>query len=115
MTPDVDGKQFSQDTRTSPYTAADFYRNNVTLGNIMVTWDRVRVRLYLDGKEQTRSGEGTKAWDSVAHFPAGQQTRINLGWRFGNWFCPCDIDSLTVYGRALNAKEIAARAAETAE
>lgn len=83
--------------------------------HVVVTWDEARVRLYLDGKEQTRSGEGTMAWDGVAHFPAGQQTRINLGWRFGNWFCPCDIDSLTVYGRALNGKEIAARRAETAQ
>ena len=83
--------------------------------HVVVTWDKLRVKLYLDGKEQTRGGEGATAWDGVAHFPAGQQTKINLGWRFGNWFCPCDIDSLTVYGRALTATEIAVRAADTTQ
>lgn len=75
--------------------------------HVVVTWDGKRVTLYLDGKERTREKEGSCTWDGMAHWPAGEKSTINLGWRFGNWYCDCDIDSLTVYGRAMTAEEIA--------
>jgi len=77
--------------------------------HVTVTWDNQRVRLYLDGKEQTRPDEGKRAGDAGVALPSGPQTRINLGWRLGNWHCDCDIDQLTVYGRALTEAEVAAR------
>jgi len=64
------------------------------------------VRLYLDGREQLREEEGKYPGDSPIFPAAGPQRRINLGWRFGNWYCDCDIDELTIYGRALTAEEI---------
>ena len=76
--------------------------------HVVVTWDENRVRLYLDGAEQTRPDEGKQSGDAVSTLPAGKQTRINLGWRFGNWYCDCAIDKLTVYGRALSGEEVAA-------
>jgi len=76
--------------------------------HVVVTWDHKRVKLYLDGKEQTRPNEGKQAGD-VANLPASGQTRINLGWRFGNWYCDCAIDELTVHGRALTGAEVAER------
>lgn len=75
--------------------------------HVVVTWDDKRVKLYLDGKEQTRSEEGKHAGDTVIALPTGQQTKINLGWRFGNWSCDSAIDDLTVYGRTLTAEEVA--------
>jgi hypothetical protein len=75
--------------------------------HVVVTWDEKRVRLYLDGEEQIREEEGRYAGDGVTSFPAGRQTRINLGWRFGNWYCDCAIDDLTIYSRALTAREVA--------
>jgi hypothetical protein len=77
--------------------------------HLVVTWDDQCVRLYLNGEEQTREEEGKYPGDSVGHLPASPQTRINLGWRFGNWYCDCAIDELTVYGKALTKKEIAER------
>lgn len=76
--------------------------------HVAVTWDEKRVRLYLDGEEQIRPDEGKYPWDGVKLLPAGRQTRINLGWRFGNWYCDSTIDELAVYGRALAPAEIAA-------
>jgi hypothetical protein len=78
--------------------------------HVAITWDDERVRLYLDGREQTRGDEGSHPGDGVEELPAGGQTKLNLGWRFGNWHCDCVIDELTVYGHALSADEIAARA-----
>ena len=75
--------------------------------HVVVTWDTARVRLYLDGNEQTREDEGSRFGDEVIALPAGRQTRINLGWRYGNWYCDASIDDLTIYGRALTAEEIA--------
>ncbi|MBC8236476.1 glycoside hydrolase family 127 protein [bacterium] len=77
--------------------------------HVVVTWDEKQVRLYLDGKEQNRPEEGKYAGDSVIVLPTGQQTKINLGWRFGNWYCDCAIDDLIVYGRTLTAEEVAAK------
>jgi len=77
--------------------------------HVVVTWDQQRVRLYLDGTEQVRPDEGKRAGDAVVALPSGPQTRINLGWRFGNWHCDCDIDNVLVYGRALSSQEAAAR------
>ncbi len=76
--------------------------------HVVVTWDEDRVKLYLDGVEQTRDKEGEYAGDGVIALPSGAQTRINLGWRFGNWYCPCAIDELVVYGRALSAERVGA-------
>ena len=73
-----------------------------------MTWDEQRVKLYLDGAEQTRDKEGEYAGDGVIDLPAGPQTRINLGWRFGNWYCPCAIDDMVVYGKALSAEHAGA-------
>jgi rhamnogalacturonyl hydrolase YesR len=78
--------------------------------HVAITWGEGRVRLYLDGVEQTRPDEGKKPGDGFTDYPAGGQTRLNLGWRFGNWYCECAIDEVTIYGRALAAEEIAARA-----
>lgn len=75
--------------------------------HVVVTWDADRVRLYLDGKEQMRENEGEYAGDSVIDLPAGQQTKINFGWRFGNWHCDCDIDELIVHSKPLTAAEVA--------
>ncbi|MBN1344296.1 MAG: hypothetical protein JXQ73_16535 [Phycisphaerae bacterium] len=75
--------------------------------HVVVTWDERRVRLYIDGKEQTRDNEGKQAGDGVSALPGGGQTKINLGWRFGNWYCDCAIDELIVHGRALGAEEVA--------
>jgi len=77
--------------------------------HLAVTWDAARVRLYLDGKEQIRPDEGKYLWDGVVLLPAGGQTRLNLGWRFGNWYCDSTIDELTIHGRALQPDEIRAR------
>jgi hypothetical protein len=77
--------------------------------HIIVTWDNERVRLYLDGNDQIRQDEGKYAGDGVIRLPSGQQTRINLGWRIGNWYCDCDIDDLVIYNRALNPDEITAK------
>ena len=77
--------------------------------HVVVTWDEERVKLYLDGEEQTREDEGKYAGDAVIRLPAGDQTRINLGWRFGNWYCDCDVDELTIYSKALTAEEVAAK------
>jgi len=74
--------------------------------HVAITWDEKRVRLYLDGREQLREEEGKYPGDSPIFPAAGPQRRINLGWRFGNWYCDCDIDELTIYGRALTAEEI---------
>ena len=76
--------------------------------HVVITWDEERVRLYLDGEEQIRDEEGRYAGDEVTALPTGQQARINLGWRFGNWYCDCAVDDLTVYSRALTAEEVAA-------
>ena len=78
--------------------------------HMVVTWDDKRVKLYLDGKEQTRPDEGKQAGDALIALPAGPQTRINLGWRFGNWYCDCAIDQLIVYGKALTPDEVARKA-----
>jgi hypothetical protein len=72
----------------------------------VVTWDDNRVKLFLDGVEQVRPDEGKYQWDAVEALPAGEQTRINLGWRFGNWYCDSAIDEFTVYGRALSSQEV---------
>ena len=72
--------------------------------------DEQRVKLYLDGVEQTRDREGEFFGDGVRALPSGRQTKLNLGRRFGNWFCDCAIDELTIYGRALTPKEVAAKA-----
>lgn len=77
--------------------------------HVAITWDEERVRLYLDGVEQTRSDEGARPGDGVADLPAGEQTKLNLGWRFGNWYCDCTIDELTIFGRTLSPDEIAER------
>jgi len=77
--------------------------------HIVVTWDDKRVKLYLDGEEQTRPDEGKNLGDTVINLPAGQQTKINLGWRFGNWYCDCAIDDLTIYSRTLTAEEVAGK------
>ncbi|HEU0139072.1 MAG TPA: LamG-like jellyroll fold domain-containing protein [Bryobacteraceae bacterium] len=77
--------------------------------HLAVTWDATRIRLYLDGKEQIRPDEGKYLWDGVALLPAGGQTRINLGWRFGNWYCDSTIDELAIHGRAFRPDEIRAR------
>lgn len=82
--------------------------------HVVVTWDQSRVRIYFDGAEQVRPDEGKWAWDGVNGFAGGPQTRINLGWRFGNWYCASTVDELTVFGRALSAAEVAARYAEQA-
>ncbi|GAF93536.1 unnamed protein product [marine sediment metagenome] len=87
--------------------AIDVWEPN-TWHHVVVTWDPKRVTLYLDGKEQTRPNKGEQAGD-VVNLPAGGQTKINLGWRFGNWYCDCAIDELTVHGRALTAEEVAKR------
>ncbi|MBD3182464.1 hypothetical protein GF312_09245 [Candidatus Poribacteria bacterium] len=68
--------------------------------HVLITWDHDRVKLYLDGEEQIREDEGQRYGDRVINLPTGQQTRINLGWRFGNWYCDCDIDSLRIYGKS---------------
>jgi hypothetical protein len=75
----------------------------------VITWDRKRITLYLDGVEQVRQDEGKYQWDGVEALPAGEQTRINLGWRFGNWYCDSAIDEFTVYGRALSSGEVLAK------
>jgi hypothetical protein len=72
----------------------------------VITWDQKRVKLFLDGVEQIRPDEGAYQWDGVELLPEGEQTRINLGWRFGNWFCDSAIDEFTVYGRALSSEEV---------
>ena len=77
--------------------------------HVVVTWDADRVLLYLDAIEQTRDDEGSRFGDGVIALPTGEQTRINLGWRYGNWYCNAAIDDFTVYGRALSAEEIAER------
>jgi hypothetical protein len=73
--------------------------------HVAITWDEKRVRLYLDGEEQVREDEGEIPGDGVSMFPAGGQTRINLGWRFGNWYCDYAIDDLIVCGKALSAED----------
>ena len=77
--------------------------------HVVVTWSATRVRLYLDGIEQIRDDEGSRFGDQVVFLPAGEQSRINLGWRFGNWYCDSTIDDFTVYGRALSAEEVTGR------
>ncbi len=74
--------------------------------HVVVTWDNEKVKLYLDGEEQIRPDEGKYAGDDVVAFPSGKQTRVNLGWRFGNWYCDCAIDSITIYSKALSPSEI---------
>jgi hypothetical protein len=71
-----------------------------------ITGDEKRVILYFDGKEQMRENEGKYPGDSPVFLPSGNQTWINLGWRFGNWYGDCSIDELRIYGRALTDREI---------
>jgi hypothetical protein len=79
--------------------------------HVAISWNDRRVRLYLDGVEQVRPGEGKTLWDSVDGLPTGTQSRMHLGWRFGNWYGDSTIDELTVYGREFTAGEIQACAA----
>jgi hypothetical protein len=74
--------------------------------HVVITWDEERVRLYLDGEEQEREDEGKYAGDGITALPTGQQAKINLGWRFGNWHCDCAIDEITIYSEALIIKDI---------
>ncbi len=80
--------------------------------HVALVWNHECIRLYLDGKLQVRPDEGKVLWDNVNGLTTGPQTRINLGWRFGNWLGDSTIDELTVFGRELAADEIAKRFAE---
>ena len=78
--------------------------------HVVVTWDADRVLLYLDAIEQTRDDEGSRFGDGVIALPTGEQTWINLGWRFGNWYCNaaivCGRDRRALLGRVILSRSV---------
>ena len=82
--------------------------------HLVITWDKKRVRQYVNGKEESRgpmspASVGSKPGDEIIHLPTGQQTKINLGWRYGNWPGDCRIDEITIHGKALTLEDVKAR------
>jgi hypothetical protein len=76
--------------------------------HVAIRWDQRRVRLFFDGREQTRPDEGQRLWDCVQGLPAGPQRSLHLGWRLGNWYADATIDDLVIrrYGSAATTRPI---------